>query len=194
MDLKTILDLCQDDHIGKWRRIPGGGPLDKLMTGFVDVASTDESPALAALQHKYRAVYEPDISVTLAWGMPPEDWRDERRDGGNNKPEWLPTGPATLKSAYLKYAHVLYNGAVIWEVGYAYADWGSGIGGCLPWPEPKFDGNVAEPKLLGWEASQWEDKLTRLLTDLQRDGAEFYRVMDAERAGITLVKGHPLWD
>ena len=82
----------------------------------------------------------------------------------------------------------------MWEVRYAYADWGSGIGGCLPWPEAQFSGSTVDSELVGWEASTWEDKLTRLLTYLQNEATEFYGVMDAERAGITLVERHPLWE
>jgi|GEM_PF-5465596 len=33
---------------------------------------------------------------------------------------------------------------------------------------------------------------TRLLTYLQNEATEFYRVMDAEKAGMTLVERHPL--
>lgn len=89
----------------------------------------------------------PDINIGLAWGMESEDWREKK----DNKPEWPPKEGAQIKSARLMYAHVLYNGAVVWEVGYAYADWGSGIGGCLPWPEAQFSGSLGEPELVGWE-------------------------------------------
>ena len=129
----------------------------------------------------------PDASVGLAWGMSDEDWRDLKGEG---KPDWL---PETLKSARFRYVHVLLNGAPVWEATYAYADWGSGMGGCLPWPEPQFDEDVAAPKIVGWRASSWDRSLANLLTDLQGE-SDFVSVMDAERAGMTIAEEHPLLD
>lgn len=192
MELKAVLDLCQGTHIGEWRKLPGGGPVHRLITGLVDLASSDEPPALAALQHYHRAVYASDVSVGLAWGMDDEDWR-ERRSRGEEQHEWLPKSPGEIKSARTHYAHVLYNGAVVWEVPYVYADWGSGIGGCLPQPRPRFDGDATAPQIVAWEASTWDNGFAALLTDLQGE-SDFHRMMDAEKAGMTLIERHPLWD
>jgi len=56
---------------------------------FIDVASSDQPPALAALQPNYLAVYTPDPSITTAWGYPFEDSREER-PGQREREDWQP--------------------------------------------------------------------------------------------------------
>jgi hypothetical protein len=167
-----MLDLCQVDHAADWRRLPGEGPAERLLTGFVDVGDQD-GPVLAALQHGYRAVYEPDPTLSLAWGMASMDTRDMRE---RSAPDWL---SAEWTSAESRFAHVLLNGSMVWQVKFAAIDCGAGGDGLLPWPR---EGTTSE----------WESRFARLLSQLQDLDREF-QSGEAQRAvGFTVVAGHPL--
>jgi len=102
VDLRILLDLCQEEHAEAWRVMPGG-PAERMVTGLLDVAGSDEPPALAALQPMYRAVYTPDARLGLAWGVPAEDTRD-RRD--TSPPDWMPEEWSSTEPLY---AIVLLN-------------------------------------------------------------------------------------
>jgi len=137
VDLRVLLDLCQEEHAEAWRVMPGG-PADRMVTGLLDVAGSDEPPALAALQPMYRAVYTPDARLGLAWGVPEEDKRD-RRD--TSPPDWM---PEEWSSAEPLYAIVLLNGCAVWQLVYASVNWGAGITGYLPWPSPHYADRAAD--------------------------------------------------
>lgn len=152
MDLREIFSRCQDEHGDDWVTMPGGTPGERFVTGFIDVAASDEPPALATLQGHTRAIYVPRPEIGLVWGVPGEDWRTElefRSRAGD--PEWM---PSDWSGAELKYALVLLNGTPLWQIGYAYANLGAGRGGPVPWPD-SVDGKLTTTK--------WELSFTRLL-------------------------------
>lgn len=162
MELRAILKLCQyGEHGHEWVRVPSG-PGRRVLTGFVDVSFSKEPPALAALQPNYHAVYIPDASLTLAWGFPFEESLEER-PGQLERADWQ---PETFKSVQQQAALVLYDGAMVWQATYAYADWGSGIGMAVPWPRPDFGDRDEEPTF--W-MTRWEVEFARLLSSIQRE-------------------------
>jgi hypothetical protein len=70
MELRELLRLCQyGDHSHEWVRVPGG-PSERMPTGFIDVASDDQPPALAALQPNYLAVYHARPERHAGVGLP----------------------------------------------------------------------------------------------------------------------------
>ena len=189
VDLRSVLDICQGDDAEDWITIPGGGPGDRFIVVLVDVASNQEPPALAALHHYYRAVYLPDARLGVAWGMTDEDWRepDESRE---NPPEWIPKEWSSVRP---RYAHVLLNGAMVWQVRYAAVNWGAGISGVLPWPRAQFtDRQVTDPpEVASWRTTNWEVRFARLLNELQRND-QFQFDRELASAGMQPLDIHPI--
>lgn len=174
MDLRELLNLCQGERDEEWIRIPGGGPGDRLPVGLIDVAFDKDPPALAVLHATYRAVYMPDPQLGIAWGVHDEDWREGNRgrQATDEKPEWAVLFDWT--SAWQRWAHVLFNGAMVWQLSYAYINAGAGVDGILPWPRPVFseDWQPGEgPELTGHETTRWEVEFARLLNGTQRNDA-----------------------
>lgn len=187
VELRALLDLCQEEHVEAWRVLPAG-PADHMVTGLLDVAATDEPPALAALQPMYRAVHIPDARLGLAWGIPREDVRDERDTA--TPPDWV---PEEWNSVCQRYAVVLLNGSAVWQVLYASVDWGAGISGDLPWPKPhRADRDEhGRARVIGWRTTRWEASFARLLT-LISGHDEFRSRTEEVAAGMLLEQRHPL--
>lgn len=171
IDLRAIHGLCQGEHSGDWTMTPDGGPAERLVTGLIDVASSDEPPALAALQHDYRAVYIPDARLALGWGMNDVDSRD--RDHHEDPPAWIPDH---WGGARIRYAHIFLCGAMVWQTAYASVNWGSGVSGVFPAPSADYprspDAEWSEPIEPRWRTTTWEVEFARLLNDL-RGNADF---------------------
>jgi len=187
VELTQIFDACQADRISNWRVIPGGDvPDTSLLAALVDVGSS-ERPALTTLPHLYRAVYVPDARLGLGWGMDPEDWRERPRL--DRKPTWASD---VWSGAAPNYAHVLLNGTMVWRVLYTYIDWGAGIDGILPFPEPKFEETgLARYSPGGWDTTRWEVEFARLLNDL--NGNDQFRFDDELRGwGLRIHERSPL--
>ena len=180
MELRTWLDLCQVEYADEWHRLPAEDPLPGMLVSIEDVASKDEPPALALRMHTGRAVYGPIAELGIAWGMPLRDWRDHER--------WdHPWAPKHWNGVELRYAHVLLNGAPIWQVAYAQVDRGAGTSGALPWPSPdSSDGEDPVERVSSWDVS-----FARLLGEL--DGYSAFD-FDRELAAAKMVeqRGHPL--
>lgn len=187
MNLRVLLDICQEERAKEWRRLPIG-PADRMVTALLDVAASDEPPALAALQPTYRATYVPDARVALAWGIPDADARNER-DGG--APAWMPT---EWTSARPLYAVVMLDGSVVWQVLYASVNWGAGITGYLPWPAAHHAGDLPHSsEVIGWRTTSWEASFARLLTRIAGHD-EFRSRTEEVAAGMLLEQRHPLDD
>jgi hypothetical protein len=188
IDLRQIFDACQDAE--DWVAIPGGGPSSLLMTALQDVSSSQEPPALAAFHHWYRAIYVPDARLAVAWGMPDDDWRD--RNPRVDPPEWKPEG---WNSVEPRYAHVLLNGSPVWQVRYGSVDWGAGISGDVPWPNPRFkerSGIEDAPEIEAWETTTWEYEFARMLNDLSGHDDFRYEAEVKQAAGMQVLDIHPL--
>jgi hypothetical protein len=174
MELARIFDACQADRLDDWRVIPAGEPGTDLLTALVDTGG-QAGPALTALPHLYRAVYVPDARLGLGWGMRAGDPRELR---SGTKPDWAGEEWSGAEPAY---AHILLNGTMVWRVPYTDVNWGAGIDGLLPFPDPKFEEGPTplgvEPG--GWNTTQWEVEFARLLNDLQ--GNDQFRFDDALR-------------
>jgi len=185
MNLREILDFCQVDHAGDWQRLPGGGPADRMLSGLVDVAASDEPPALAVLQPNYRAVYKPRPELGLAWGFPAYDSRNEPPA----EHDWQ---PRHWRSVALRYALVLLNGAMVWQVEYGQVNLGAGRDGVIAWPFTQYVGWLAgESPSLGLWVREWERDFARLLNTLEGNTA-FDPAGEEAAAEISVVAGHPL--
>jgi len=183
MRLDQALDACQGSKLENWCVIPAGEPGSDLLVGLADVASSTEPPALAALTHQDRAVYLPDASLGLGWGMDLRDWReDEERH--HARPEWADQDWSGVERHY---AHVLLNGVMVWRVLYAWINVGAGMSGVMPWPGREFEeraelGQVFPPA--GWDTTRWEVEFARLINDLSgNDDFDF----DAALKGFGLL-------
>lgn len=164
MELRSLIDLLQEEHADDWHVLPSG-PAERMLTGFVDVAASDEPPALAALQPLYRATYAPDARLGLAWSMADVDWREERTP---ESPPWM---PAEWNGVEKRYAVALLNGSAVWQVGLASVDWGAGISGYLPWPVPRYadDGGPGKGRtIIGWRTTSWEASFRAALDEDRR--------------------------
>lgn len=187
MDLRELLDLYQADHCDYWEQLPGGGPANRFLTGVIDVASSDERPALAAFQGSYRAVYTPDVRIGLAWGFDEKDWQDREPDTGSpiptHSPEWASSGWSGTEPHF---AVALFNGQPVWQAVYAYVNWGAGIDGILPWPSAEFeDRKLGEaPDIAAWVTTRWEVEFARLLNEIQGNNDFLF---DAELEGTGMV-------
>jgi hypothetical protein len=185
MNLRELLKLCQnDDHSHEWVRLPSG-PVSKLLTGFTAVAFATAPPALAAHQPNYVAVHVPDPSLMLAWGYQSEDWREER--DRREREDWQ---PENFKSVREQFALVFYNGAPVWQVRLAYADWGSGIGMAVPWPRPEFREDREDP--IYW-TTRWEVEFAWLLSSLQGETRmDLIRFMTDPDGGVVVREIEPI--
>jgi hypothetical protein len=186
MKLRALIDLLQEEHAEDWYVLPSG-PAERTVTAFVDVAASQEPPALAALQPLYRAVYAPDARLGLAWGIPQVDSRDELP---REPPRWM---PEDWNSVEPRYAVVLLNGTAVWQVLLASVDWGAGISGYLPWPAPHYadEGGPGNARIIGWRSTSWEASFARLLTKIAGHD-EFRSRTEEVAAGMVLESRHPL--
>lgn len=163
MTLREVLNVCQySAHGDDWVRIPSGAG-DRLLTAFVDVSSSEEPPALAVLQPSDHAACVSDPGITLAWAFEPEGSLFER----SNAPEREDWQPEAFKSVSHQAALVLYNGAMVWQVIYAYANWGSGIGMAVPWPHRSYEQRHSDQPTF-W-TTKWDIEFAYLLSNMQRE-------------------------
>jgi hypothetical protein len=185
IDLRTILNVAQGAHYDEWVRIPGGFPGDNLLTAFLDVSSSQDPPALAAFHHWYRATYVPDARIGLAWGMADEEALERRNDQEDNAPDWK---PSNWRSVEPRYVHILLNGSLVWQVCYGSVNWGAGVDGEVPWPQPGHPRNGGKPTY--W-TTRWEAELVRLINDLQ-ENTDFRFDDELAATGMQVRDFHPL--
>jgi hypothetical protein len=84
-------------------------------------------------------------------------------------PDWAEQDSEEFKSARVAYTVILLGGALVWQEAMWYLDWGSGIGGYVPYIEPKFSGEYEghERPQTGWQVSLWAVKLARLMNSFE---------------------------
>jgi hypothetical protein len=144
-----------------------------MIAGLFDPGSAEAG--MSALTPGALAVYEPDASLSLAWGVPEDD--DSSRCVGDDLPEWLVTDSHEWGSATRGWAVVLLNGSPIWQTPIWYIDWGSGIGGHVAGFSPQFkdyNPDDAEDRgSVGWRASQWATDLAALIESFSPTAGQF---------------------
>jgi hypothetical protein len=166
MSLRELLDLCQDTHSDDWVLMPGNRPATAMLAGVFDPGIKDEARTRTLMGHSI-AVYEPDPKLSMVWPMPeePEAERPERFERG--LPDWADS--EKFKGARLNYAVILLGGAPVWQEAVWYLDWGSAVGGYVPYIEPKFSDEYEghERPQTGWQVSLWAVKLARLMNTFE---------------------------
>ena len=195
MSLEEILAACQGGRADQWRLIPGGEPGTDLLAGVFETMDSS-APAVTALSHNHRAVYLPNPSIGIGWGMQSEDWEEaiqsHRKLGLDPNPDWI---APEWSDVYAQWAHLLLNGTMVWRVRYAYINRGAGMDGYLPWPEEDREPVPDDPmnsRRIGWSTTSWEMSFAGLLNRLQGNAWDFD--VDEERRwkGILVHEVSPL--
>jgi hypothetical protein len=167
MRLREALSLCTDEHLDDWVRVPGARPATSMLGGLFDPGAAE--PQLRPLVGDRVIVYEPDPRLAIVWMVPEDD--DETRHGERRLPEWAENDSADWNHARFGWAVIVLSGAPIWQAPVWYLDWGSGIGGYVPFFRPVFsDGKLGEDRLKRWEASTWDVGFARLLDSFEGAG------------------------
>lgn len=191
MRLRDALDLCTDDHVHEWIAIPTGQwgrPATTMVVGMFDPGASE--PDMRPLTGHSLAVYEPDARLSLVWPMP-EDDRSAREDV---LPEWAEQEDLPgFKTARGGWTMVLLSGTPIWQVPMWYLDWGSGIGGYVAHFHPRFgkDDEHHRPTIAGWEVSEWEVAITRLINSFSHTDRDWATVDPTPRIVPNPSKIHP---
>jgi len=175
--LHELLDLCQVEHAADWQHLPGETPGKWLLAAIVN-AGDKRGPSLSALHHSHRAVYAPDPRLGLAWGMPGDDV-DEPLEV-----EWKPSHAESVRR---RFAHVLLNGAIIWQVRFAQVNFGAGRDGVVAWAQTEYVDRLTPgepyPSAGAW-VTTWDAGFAALLNKLAEN--------DEASSNAALVEGHPL--
>ena len=167
MRLRELLDLCQDTHSDDWVLMPGNRPATAMLAGIFDPGMEDARTRPLA-GHSI-AVYEPDPRVSMVWPVPDEAEAEQPNRHERGLPDWAEQDSEEFKSARVAYTVILLGGAPVWQEAVWYLDWGSGIGGYVPYIEPKFSGEYEghERPQTGWQVSLWAVKLARLMNSFE---------------------------
>ncbi len=119
--LKSIIESDPND----WYTISSPTFRDRL----IGVSSSTEGHWLEINSHHTTAVYKPDVSITLAWGL---DWKEDFDE------PWAKSCPDPSASG--DYVDVYYNGSLVFRTVYITVDCGRAK---LPMPMSRTDLNVA---------------------------------------------------
>lgn len=80
MTLHEVLELTQEDHVRHWVLIPEFGQVSLEPSSTLENFGSTEHPALVPVRYRYRAVYAPEPSLSLGWGLDERELLDGRRD------------------------------------------------------------------------------------------------------------------
>ncbi|HEY5941903.1 MAG TPA: hypothetical protein VIT89_03475 [Solirubrobacterales bacterium] len=168
MSLRELLDLCQDTHSDDWVLMPGNRPATAMLAGVFDPGMKDEARTRTLDGHSI-AVYEPDPKLSMVWPVPEEPAAERSDRFERGLPDWAEEDSEEFKSARVAYTVILLGGAPVWQEAVWYLDWGSGIGGYVPYIEPVFSDEYEEHERprTGWQASLWAVKLARLMNTFE---------------------------
>jgi hypothetical protein len=141
--LEDMLALCAKSKAERWKVIPCSGP--GTGPSFLDawVAGPDGEPLLAG-SHTVRAVYRPDMSLSLAWGLVAHDPFVE---------SWTEEFDEPASSHYVDF---FWNGALVERGLYVAVD-----GGRCKLPIPQRDLDRLHPAEL-W-ITRWQHQFFQLL-------------------------------
>lgn len=190
MQLKELLDLCQDRHSDDWVRVPGKRPATAMLAGVFDPGM--EEPRTRTMEGHSIAVYEPDARLSIVWTVPdePEAERPNRHD--RFIPEWAEQDNHEWKNASPGYAVILLSGSPVWQELVWYLDWGSGVGGFVSDIQAVFgDLEDGVPSIERWETTKWAAGLARLLNSFEATG-DWYSFDPTPRVVPELTSLHPV--
>jgi len=176
--LAQILAACQGEHAKDWELIRGEGV-------WLDPVLVQGDEGLTIDGHLHHAVFAPDARLTLQWGFAKDAWHDH--DPPDWASEWWGAG-----SARHAWAHVVFCGAIVWQISIALIDAGAGKSGVMVWPEPAYDGpSIFEQERVGWRSTIWERGLTDLINALS--GHHEFKVRSEEvTAGVLFENVDPV--
>jgi hypothetical protein len=125
--------------------------------------------------HGEVAVYIPDASITMAWGL------DIKPDFKEN---WTNRFPDPKASSH--WADLFFNNALVFRCGYVVID---GARGFLPIPHPRMD---AAGAIAAWEVPEAKCRFVRLLDSIRGSVSEFdYHF---KQAGLSIIdEAWPKW-
>lgn len=197
MNLRELLNLCQDDHLDDWIEVPYNRPATAMLSGVVDPGFEDRTD-IRPLAGSHLGIYEPAPTVSMLWlvpeeaevhrgstvdGMPPE-WMDADETGGWN-------GARSVRSGYVV---ILLAGAPVWQEHMSYVTWGAAIGGYVPQIERAIhDGTERGYSATAeWVVSAWSVGLAILLSNLSGVAKEWWAHDPVSRLTPEPVQGHPI--
>ena len=160
MRLNEVMDKVIGSQRRDWHKITcwgaGSGPSYRNNFTFYETSEGPEG-VLHESSHSNVAVYIPDVSITLAFGLD----ADEEFKG-----EWV--NKFTDSDASSSYVDVFYNNALVFRDLYVTVDGGRAI---LPLPTQKFDD--AKKKVIALEVPQRRHDFIRLVQSLEGSVSDF---------------------
>jgi len=178
MRLREILDAVLESAPEDWHKIPcwgaSSGPSYRDHHKFYEVYAGQEN-VLVTRSHPEIAVFLPDVSITMAWGL---DCNPEFKE------DWANKFPDPNASSH--FVDLFYSNALVFREVYVNVD-GARCG--LPLPSLKFD---ADRKVVGREVPRDKYRFFSLLESISGSRHEFDQYL--ERAGFELVEANwPEW-
>jgi len=167
MNLRELLDIVinsssQDWHaIGCWGYSSGPSYHDHL--SFHEIYKGQPN-VLHVESHSNVAVYIPDVSITMAYGLDIGDGRYEQ--------PWVKNFPD--ENANVHFVDVFFNKALVYRDAYVTVDGGRIL---LPVPRRTKNGNL--------EVAERACRFVKLLDSMSHNGSEFD--FSIKRAGFTVV-------
>lgn len=150
--------ICVESHFDEWNVISGSHLQLPDADGWRELDGTTQ---VAVLSHIYRAAYEPNLSLGLAWGRPYEDGLS------------LPWGSSFAdKQAESHWLDVLYNGMLVERHIRLYVD-GARCG--LPLPQPEHIDDQAT--VTNYRITRWTYRFFALVDALEGH-TEFQEYVD----------------
>jgi hypothetical protein len=197
MNLRKLLDLCQNDHLDDWIEVPYNRPATAMLSGIVD-PSFEDGTDIRPLSGSHLGVYEPDPAVSMLWLVPEE--ADVHRGSTANEvpPEWMEAdetggwkGAQVVRSGYVL---ILLSGAPVWQEPMSYVTWGAGIGGYVPQIERPIRDDIERgySAVAEWVVSAWSVGLASLLSNLTEVPEEWWVHDPVSRLVPEQVHTHPI--
>jgi hypothetical protein len=157
--MEQVITSSRDD----WHKITcwgaNTGPAYKERLTFYETWDTEFHGVLEAESHANVAVYLPDASITMAFGL---DQNDEFKE------EWANKFPDPHASS--SYVDIFYNNALVFRDVYVTVD---GARAKLPLPKRRLDD--AKKKIVALEVPRRRHDFIRLVESLEGDVREFDR-------------------
>jgi hypothetical protein len=165
MDLRNVMTALAMSSIEDWHYI-GESPTFRNHIEVFEVAE-DEPQVIQVQSHRSTAVYIPDVSITMAWGL---TWREDFEE------PWVERFPNHQASA--EWLDIFFNNALVFRTPYVIVD-----GGRVTLPLPKYADDDA------LQVTEGECALLQLIDEMgrgKRPDFASYR-LDVKRAGFTVV-------